>query len=160
MCCAVKPLLSSQSDCIRKPTEAQPSCTSYAPASSNLIFFFSWSHGFHGNSPIVLTGSGEGCISSIIFHYKTHTRIHARTHTHTHELGCVMPFDQWNWRKGDGDCSSGDIPGASDVWWKIKNVGWHLKMKILIQNPPTIIMILIVKECGEICITINTLILR
>lgn len=70
-------LLSLQSDCIRKPSEAQTSCTSYAPASSNLISFFFWSHGFHGNSPIVLTGSGECCISGIIFHYKTHT------HTHT-----------------------------------------------------------------------------
>lgn len=53
-----------------------------------VVTWIFWSHGFHGNRAIVLTGNEEGCISSLL-HYTT-------THTHKHTQ-FVMSFQVWNW---------------------------------------------------------------
>lgn len=86
--CAEALLLCSQTASGHRVRHKQSYCTSYAPASSNLIF---WSHGFHGNRAIVLTGNEEDCISSWgLVRYTT-----ACVHTHTHARARVGMWSLW-----------------------------------------------------------------
>ena len=66
-----------------------------------VVTWFFWSHGFHGNRAIVLTGNEEGCISSLL-HYTTTYYTH--THTHTLSLLCHFRYEIGVvlWGKGDG----------------------------------------------------------
>lgn len=90
-----------------------------------VVTWIFWSHGFHGNRAIVLTGNEEGCISSLL-HYTT-------THTHKHTVCDVisgMKLKLCYEEKVRGDwysSSSQDIPGASNVRWKMQRLGWHFE---------------------------------
>lgn len=122
--CAEALLLCSQTASGHRVRHKQSYCTSYAPASSNLIF---WSHGFHGNRAIVLTGNEEDCISSWGLVRYTTACVH--THTRAREWVCgvcdVIPCDTGVvlWGKGDRR----QPMGHSRSIRCLGSVGWHLE---------------------------------
>lgn len=120
LCLFVRPLLCLQSDCIRK----QWGTNNHSAPHMHLLVvtWFFWSHGFHGNRAIVLTGSDEGCISSIL-HYTHHTHTQVVMSDGMKLESCYREKVTDDWYAS----SHRDIPGVSSVLWKTGSVGWHFE---------------------------------